>query len=168
MPKFSGRVKGSFSSWSNVIGGILESVEIPGFLGNEAELYDTTVATGAGMADFVKEWWKRYGDKETGAGVLFELASFPDDLKEVDNTRWLGLLDDQLGGKNQASRLSIFGTILTSNRDKVIAGYKIIKGKRGAGGWKYQLKAVDVMEPLQASAEDLFGKSIMIDDMVGL
>ena len=149
MPKFSRRVKGSFSEWSNVIGGILDTVEIPGFLGNEAALYDTTVATGAGMKDFVLKWWEKYQGAEVLAGTLFELASFPDDLKDVDNTKWFGLLDDQLGGKNQASRLSIFGTILTSNRDKVIEGYKIIKGKRGAGGWKYKLEAVDGVKPQQ-------------------
>ena len=149
MPKFSGRVKGSFSSWSHVIGGILDTVEIPGFLGNEAALYDTTVATGAGLADFVKEWWNRYQGAETGAGVLFELASFPDDLRDMDKDKWLGLLEDQLGAGNQASRLSKFGLKLSENRDKVIAGYKIVKGKRGAGGYKYQLEAVDGVKPQQ-------------------
>lgn len=164
---FSGRVKGSFSAWSSIIGGILENAEIPGFLANEAELYDETVSTGAGLSEFVKEWWQRYTDTPTKAGILFELASFPDDLRDADKDKWLGLLEDQLGGGNQASRLSKFGRLLTDNRDKVIAGYKIKKGKRTAGGYNYELEEIEPkgMATQLATEADLYGKPITIGDI---
>ena len=140
---FTGRVKGSFSAWSNVIGGILENAEIPGFLGNEAELYDTTVKGTSALVEFVKAWAAKYPKKgqEVNASDLFRLASYPDDLKEIELNpgEWLGLLDDDLGAGNQRSRAIKLGNLLTSNRDKVIEGHKITLGKPNRNGSTYIL-----------------------------
>ncbi len=40
MPKFSGKPIGSFQNWSNIVGGIVESVGVEGFLANRDEMFE--------------------------------------------------------------------------------------------------------------------------------
>ena len=152
-PDFKGMVKGSFSSWSNVIGGILETVEIPGFLSNEAALYDKTVEGTSALVEFIKTWAKTYPDEKREIDVrdLFKLASYPDDLTTFDATVWLGLLDEELGAGNQRSRSSKFGRLLTKNCDKVVAGYKILSGTPNRNGSTYKL--INVAKAREAAEE---------------
>lgn len=59
-PNFSGQALGSYETWSRVIGGILETADIPGFLGNRAEVYES-VAESNSEDTFVTAWFDIYG-----------------------------------------------------------------------------------------------------------
>jgi hypothetical protein len=131
-----------------VIGGILQAVEIPGFLANEAELFSTTVSSTEAMTEFVKAWAQLYQEEPVDPGDLFKLASFPDD-EGKQTGEWKGLLDDLLGTGKERSRQTKLGTILSSYRDKVIAGYKIIKLSRVSGKTRYGLDLVEPVEPVE-------------------
>lgn len=65
-PPGKGRL-GSFESWAEVMGGILEAAGIDGFLGNLGSLYDRADTEGAMWRELVIVWWATHRD-EPGAG----------------------------------------------------------------------------------------------------
>ncbi len=131
MPRYAEKRKGSYEAWTEVLGGILNTVNVAGFLGNEHEMYDAVSTETARLVEFVEAWYERYGEEEVRPKELFQLASKPDGpvpLGEV--SQWRGLLDDILGAGNERSRRTKFGLMLDNNRDKVICGYKLVKNIR--------------------------------------
>lgn len=147
MKPYTGKSKGSYDTWANVLGGILETVGIGGFLANESELFEATVNENSVLTEFVKAWKDAYEFKTvTVSGDLFPLASYPDDAKE-NQGQYKNLLEELLGAGNESSRKKRLGILLQRNRDKVIAGAKIVKESRGNGGARYRLK--DVTAPQQ-------------------
>jgi putative DNA primase/helicase len=104
---------GSFESWSRVIGGILESAGVEGFLSNLDEFYRMADQEGANWRNLVKGWAKTYGagaEKKVAASNLFSL---------------LGDLDFDLGYGNERSQRMVFGKLLAKQRDRVIGEYTI-------------------------------------------
>jgi len=73
MPRHDQTV-GSFESWAEVMGGILEVAGVPGFLANLDEMYEAADAEGATWRVFVALWWERFGTAEVGTGDLYEMA----------------------------------------------------------------------------------------------
>jgi hypothetical protein len=55
---------GKFEDWCRVIGGILESAGISGFLGNLDELYDSVDAEASEWEAFLTAWFNTYGSTE--------------------------------------------------------------------------------------------------------
>jgi|GEM_PF-3485752 len=125
MPKYTDRTKGSYEAWAGVMGGILSTVGVVGFLANENELYERVVSKSNTLVDFVRAWWDKYGGGNTSGKDLFRLASFADSDEENAKGGWKGLLDDVLTSSKQRGRETQLGNILTENRDKVIGQYKI-------------------------------------------
>ena len=137
MPKFSGKAKGSYSEWSDVLGGILESVGVDGFLANEAELYESSVGSNDQWVAFVEAWKEKFGQNETPVSELMKLASYTDDAI-LDSGQYLNLLSDELGAGKDRSRQIKLGKKLQNKVDRVIAGCKIQKGGviRGKTQWR--------------------------------
>jgi len=137
MPKFSGKAKGSYSEWSDTIGGILESVGIGGFLENEAELYESSVGSNDQWTAFVEAWKDKFGQAETASADLFKLASYTDDVT-LQGGEYLNLLSDELGAGKDRSRQIKLGKKLQQKVDRVVAGCKIQKGGiiRGKPQWR--------------------------------
>jgi len=142
MPKFSGRAKGSYSEWSDTIGGILESVGVDGFLANEAELYETAVGSNEQWSAFVEAWHEEHGEKEVLVSELMRLASYTDDAI-LNSGQYLNLLSEELGGGRDISRSTKLGQKLKQKADQVIAGCKIQKGSRSNKGPRWRLMIVD-------------------------
>lgn len=143
-PLFTERKKGSYESWAKVMGGILQTVGINGFLENEEKLFDHVISKGDQLTDFVKAWAVRQANRtEQGAYPalsahdLFKLASVSDNNDENRSNEYYDLLGDMLGAGNQRSRQTKLGHILSENRDKVIAGHKILLDERRSGGVKW-------------------------------
>lgn len=159
-PIYSKRVKGSYESWAGVLGGILETVGIPGFLENETELYERVVSKTDMMSDFVEEWWKKQQELEgirqaeiAASGTsktetclssyeLFKLASYADDEDKAKalGESWCNLLGDMLSSQKQRGRQTQLGRILETHLEKVVAGYKITLAKTANGSKFWQLQ----------------------------
>jgi hypothetical protein len=122
-PLWDSKTLGSYEHWAAVMGGILETNEIEGFLGNLDEFYETSDAEGTSWGSFVEKWRERYGEKVMGVGDLFDLA-----VKA-------GL--ELKGWDDHAQRVSL-GMQLRQHRDQIIGGYRIVSaGKiQGAARWK--------------------------------
>ncbi len=128
MPLYKTKRKGSYEAWTEAMGGILNTVNVAGFLENEHEMYEAASTETARLVEFIEAWHERYGEEEVRPKELFQLASKPDGpvpLGEIG--QWQGLLDDTLGAGNERSRRTKFGLLLEGNRDKVICGYKLVK-----------------------------------------
>ena len=65
---------GSFETWAQVMGGILEVAGVPGFLGNLKEMYEAADAEGSIWRGFVSLWWDRFGTKQVSTADLYDLA----------------------------------------------------------------------------------------------
>ncbi len=68
------RTIGSYESWAQTMGGVLEVAGIEGFLGNLDEMMEASDGEGAVWRSFVSAWWDRFGTAEVGTGDLYELA----------------------------------------------------------------------------------------------
>lgn len=145
MPLYTARTKGSYEAWAGVMGGILETVGVPGFLENETELYERVVAKNDLLADFIKAWWDKFSNTTVSAYELFKLASYAD--SDADNmlAEWHNLLSDMLTSPKQRGRQTQLGNILNRLRDNVIAGYKITfaKSQKGMHFWRLEAKRVE-------------------------
>ncbi len=69
------RTIGSYESWAQIMGGVLEVAGIEGFLGNLDEMMESSDSEGGAWRGFVSAWWDRFGTAEVGTGDLFDLAN---------------------------------------------------------------------------------------------
>ena len=65
---------GSYENWAGVIGGILETAGIDGFLGNIEEMMAASDSEGGAWRVVRLGWWDRFGTAEVKAGDLYEIA----------------------------------------------------------------------------------------------
>lgn len=142
-PAYQGRAKGSYESWAAVIGGILQTVGIGGFLDNEHELYERVTSKADMLSDFVKAWWEKFGSEATSAYSLFQLASFADSDAENQLSDWRNLLGELLGSGNQRARQIRLGRVLGEHQDKIVSGYKILHAKTANGMKYWELQPVE-------------------------
>jgi hypothetical protein len=105
---------GSFERWATVMGGILDSAGIPGFLTNLDEFYEAADLEGAIWRQFVAVWWDAFKDGEVGAKSLFNLT---DQVEGFDVGKGFE------GGKAQRTA---FGMQLSKQRDRVIGEHRIV------------------------------------------
>ncbi len=103
---------GSYERWSHVLGGILETVGIPGFLANLDEFYESADAEGAMWRQFVGLWWDTHKSNKVKAAALFPLTT------QVDGF--------DLGGKTERAQQVTFGKKLATLRDRVIGDYRVV------------------------------------------
>jgi len=73
-PSWDGRPLGSFEAWCRVVGGVLATAGIPGFLSNREELYRRADAETEEWRAFVAAWWDTHGDTPVKTGELFEVV----------------------------------------------------------------------------------------------
>jgi hypothetical protein len=102
---------GSYEQWSGVIGGILKSVRIPGFLANLDTFYEMADHEGAVLREFVSLWWKEHKSGEVTAKDLVPLALTIDGL--------------DVRGDNEQSQRKSLGRLIAKQRGRVIDQYRI-------------------------------------------
>jgi hypothetical protein len=104
---------GSFEHWAATIGGILEHAAIPGFLENQAEMYEAAdTATGDWRA-YAVAWWQAFGAEHVTVSQLRELA---------DNAN---LIPSVLGDKTEKSQATRLGKALGDMRGRILGELKI-------------------------------------------
>lgn len=110
----AGKAKlGSYEDWASVIGGILETAQQPGFLGNLQEFYDASDTEGAAWRALVKSWFEAHQVAEVTSGQLFGIAA------AVENF--------PISGKTERGQKTSFGTAILQRRDSIIGGFQIVE-----------------------------------------
>jgi putative DNA primase/helicase len=118
---------GGFEEWSDIVGGILEVNEIPGFLQNLNQFYEDSDAEGAILRSFIKSWWDQHKSERVGVSDLYRLV--------IDND-----IPIELGKGNERSQKIVLGKKLKTLRDKQIGDFKVITDGQYKNAQQYRLK----------------------------
>ena len=65
---------GSFESWVNVMGGILDVAGVPGFLSNADDMYDNADPDGEMWREFIAIWWDKFAEEPKRVSDLNDLC----------------------------------------------------------------------------------------------
>jgi putative DNA primase/helicase len=115
---------GSYPQWAEVMGGILGAAGVEGFLSNLLNLSEDADTEGEGWRGLAQLWWEKFQTKQVTASDLFP---FIEDL-ELD-----------LRGSSESALRTSFGMKLSQQRDRVIAGYRVVKlakSRHGSPLWR--------------------------------
>jgi hypothetical protein len=130
------QVMGSYESWVEVMGGILDVAGVAGLLDNADELRRTTTDTQSEWKAFVRYWWEEYGQASVGIDRLFALA------------RRQNVLEQVLGDKGERSQRTRLGQALKRKRDQVVGEFKIVAaGEDHSDRQLYRLEQVADQPP---------------------
>ncbi len=102
---------GSFGSWAAMIGGILASAGVDGFLDDREEPVDAATPEESAWQGFVARWAEVHGAAEVDGRAPLTLA--------VETGLWA---PDARGGPGELAR---FGIALAKRRDRVFGGWRI-------------------------------------------
>jgi hypothetical protein len=108
-----GRKLGSFEGWAEVVGGILKTAGIPGFLDNLNQLYERSDTETTEWRELIQVWWWHHQDQPITSQQLFYLA------KQAE------LLPGYMSKGEAAGKLRI-GQQLKKLQDRIIGGYRIV------------------------------------------
>lgn len=113
-PTASTPTLGSFESYASILGGLMASCEIPGFLTNCADVFLDSDTEGGMMRTFIDSWWDEHATAPVSARELLVLA------RSVDGM--------DLGRKpEESSQAMVLGRMLSKWRDRVVSGHKMTK-----------------------------------------
>ena len=104
---------GSYESYAQIIGGILEVAGIKGFLDGREYLYEHSDKETTEWKVLCEIWWKQYESRPITPKDLFDLC------KENQ------LLLDIWGGRSDKGGLTRLGVTLSKNRDRVFGNFVI-------------------------------------------
>jgi hypothetical protein len=126
---------GSFEAWTEVIGGILDVLEIDGFLGDRDTLRANTDAGHEPELWLIEEWWRLNHEELTTSAKLFALIEQASEMPP-----------DLLNGRDEQQMRSSLGTRLRDMKDRVFTleddtKVRVTKAtkKRGTQQWQLQL-----------------------------
>lgn len=117
MRPWTGQTFGSFEKWSRVIGGVLETAGIGGFLKNTDELYDSASTEAGAWRAFTEAWWEKHEDKGVTAAQLFPLVRAYN-------------IDLALEGKDDQGQMRSLGTRIGRQRDRIYGDLTITRNDR--------------------------------------
>jgi hypothetical protein len=112
MPKGQGTL-GRFEAWVNVMGGIMEVAEVPGFLSNRDRLHVTTDPESQEWAGLCAAWYSVHGNHPITARDVLPIS------------KRQNLLLDLWVGRNDLSAQQRLGNALKARRDRVFGVYQI-------------------------------------------
>jgi hypothetical protein len=101
----------SFIDWSNILGGILGTAGVEGFLANAESFRERADPDANDWRRFVEEWATTYASNPVSVETLVPIAQ--------------GLMPDLLGAGNEHSQHSRLGRALAKRRGQIIAGWRI-------------------------------------------
>jgi len=130
-PKHRGTRLGSYGSWSDVMGGILATAGIPGFLSNMVEFFLDADDIGSAWRAFLADWWDEHGPTSVAAGSLIRLAQDAGLELPADPSK----RDAALGRDLKKQLDNVYGDLAVRTGDR-------IRGK----GTTYRLAALDGRE----------------------
>jgi len=132
---------GSYETWAQIMGGVLEVAGIEGFLSNLDEMMEASDSEGGAWRGFVSAWWDRFGTAEVGTGDLFDLAancepplplgSGNDRAQRTRLGKALGRMRDRIFEVGTMMvRIETCGTYQGAQRWRLGVGEEIGRGKR--------------------------------------
>jgi hypothetical protein len=113
-PAYSGSNRCRFPDWARVIGGILETAQIGGFLDNLLDARENIgQSVDSGWASFVAEWGEKFGQEDITAKQLLPMAC------EIEEFSFLS-------GDTEAKKIQQFARALRKTRNRVFGPWKVV------------------------------------------
>lgn len=146
---------GSFESWARMVGGMLRTAGIGGFLGNQRALYEQVDDDAPAWEAFLLALRQRFGTRSFKAGEVAKLAAEKDDeLRELlpaplDPDEKAGRLSRMLGAQLSRRRGMRYGTSEvhvaegTPDGKAGVKRWRIAGGEAGFGGVTFDPKPGD-------------------------
>lgn len=136
---------GSYESWAEVVGGILEAAGFTGFLTGQARLFSRTADQMAEWKAFLSSWWFRWREEEVS-------------LRELYDQCWKNdLLLGVINGKTERGMITALAIALRKQAERQIGGFRIqVLGKDRKGAPCYQLErtGLPLPEPIEPPAQE--------------
>ncbi|MBN9734805.1 hypothetical protein PP1_007095 [Pseudonocardia sp. P1] len=120
-----GQTFGSYEGWASVLGGILDSTEVYGFLDNRDEFMEEAVEEEDDWAEAIELWADFYGTKPVKPSELHTLLRLTHELD-------LGL---------DSMDVRALGAALRSRRGRVLGGYRIERAESVLSGAESRSRA---------------------------
>ena len=129
------QVMGSYESWAETIGGILQVCGVTDFLGNREKRRNASEAESALFRAFCQAWFEKHGEKVVGSKDLYQLVEDRE------------LLADLLVANTDQGRRNKLGRLIKKMVDRHFGPYKILdKGVDNSGRGLYQLELIKAGE----------------------
>jgi uncharacterized protein DUF3854 len=146
-PPFRTRTLGSFESWAEVIGGILNAGGVEGFLANTDAFHARADAETADWSSFIEAWAHAHANKPVTVAELFPLA--------------IDFSPEVLGDGTDRAQRTRLGRALAQRVDWTIGGRRIIEAKarddRGRERTGYALEEEKAAEEERHAADSNMG-----------
>jgi hypothetical protein len=128
-PNYSGHNRCRFPDWQNVVGGILDVAEIPGFLDNLEEAREgISSAESDGFAAFAEDWAETHGENRVTVKQLLPLAEKCEAMAGA------------LSGDSEAKRVQQLSRIVRSKKNRIFGDWKLLAAPKVRKQAFYQLK----------------------------
>jgi hypothetical protein len=128
---------GTFERWSEIMGGILSSANINGFLGNMEKLCATSDAEGTMWREFIGGWWKTHHGDPVCVSDLVELCIKGEFMAPV------------LGEGNDRSQSTRMGMALQNARDRTFGNWRIEDGARDPASNRPTYRLIETGESIR-------------------
>jgi hypothetical protein len=128
---------GSFEAWSAILGGVLGVAQIPGFLGNLDELYETADADGQMWREFTAAWWEVFRGEPQKVGDLNRLCEQRD------------LMLSARGDGSARSQQTRLANALGNKRDRVFDGHAVKRMNQN----KHKSSVFYALAPVEGEAD---------------
>jgi hypothetical protein len=140
-PAYSGKSPpmGRFEAWTEVIGGILETVGVAGFLENRQDFRQRADSESVAWRSFVIAWFEAYGDKPVPCALLLSAA--------------FERFAERLGSGDERIQKSRLGKLLKTQEGRVYAGKRIICAGAATSG-EHKGASLYRLEPVAKTGED--------------
>jgi hypothetical protein len=109
-----GATLGRYESWCSVIGGILETTGLPGFLSGRERLHEQADRESQEWGTFCASWWDAHANHPVTAKDIFAIA------------KSRGTLLDIWAGRSELSAMQRFGHALQAKRNRIFGDYMIL------------------------------------------
>jgi hypothetical protein len=117
------RAMRNFTAWAQAMGGLVEFLDLPDFLGNETQLVDGSDEEETSTAAFLAQWASIFGAQPQRAVDLLNSAQGETVMGQWHD-RWQGTFPSRAGGKPYSAKG--MGRFLASRRDRIFGGIKLI------------------------------------------
>lgn len=132
MPPASDAPDFRFSEWRDVVGGILETAGIEGFLGHRQRIMRKANRERGEWKSFVRVWWNKHGRSPVKASELVGICA---NRKMLETVTGLGSRD---------SKRSKLGVALSDRDERIYAGYQIhVERDSHTGTNQYRLEPIN-------------------------
>jgi putative DNA primase/helicase len=129
---------GSYEEYRRVIGGMLQTAGIQGFLGNLQTFYQSSDEETQALTKLIHYWWDNFQDREVGVNELYPLIK--------NNFIPLDLGKSTL----EHNEKTALGRLLPKLRDRQFGQYRILQEGPKQGAQQYRLILVENEPPNEA------------------